>query len=174
MRWGVTSLPFAWRRLIHGRFTAKAPALRTADLERLARLAFNGGQPDPTGWPSAESLMEHYRDHFGATHRPMTLGDVAFGTVFDLEGAVQEGVDAVISLCRMGTHDVPADIEHHTLGLLDTSPDDNPNLVHLLDELTAGIEELHGEDKRGSSALAPPPTRPCAAWLPGSTNPARS
>lgn len=147
-RWGVTALPFAWRRLIHGRVTATAPALRTADLEHLARLAFNGGEPDPTGWPGAASLLGHYRDTFGVSHRPMTLGDVVFGTVFDLEGAVHEGVDAVISLCRMGTHDVPADIEHHTLGLLDTSPDDNPNLVHLLDELTAGIEELHGEDKR--------------------------
>ncbi len=48
----------------------------------------------------------------------------------------------VISLCRMGTSDVPADVEQHTIGLIDTGPQDNPNLEFVLRDTAATIADL--------------------------------
>ena len=141
-RWGATALPFAWRRILHGRRTYTEPALTVADLERLARLAVNGGRPGAHGWPGIGSLLPHYEQDWGDPPRRVTLGGVQFGNVHALADALADGVDAVISLCRMGTDDVPVPVEHHVLGLLDTTAEENPNLVFLLDDLVRGIGEL--------------------------------
>jgi hypothetical protein len=141
-RWGATALPFAWRRHLHGRRTYAAPALTVADLERLARLAANGARPDAHGWPGIGSMLPHYRQRFRDEPRRVTLAGVQFGNVHALADAVADGADTVISLCRMGTRDVTAPVQHHVLGLLDSTPDENPNLVFLLDDLVHGIAEL--------------------------------
>src|SRR5947207_3337566 len=46
--------------------------------------------------------------------------------------AVQSGNDVVVSPCRMGTDDVPGDVEDQVVGLIDSGGADNPNLSFLL------------------------------------------
>ena len=118
-----------WRRLLHGRRTYDHAALRAADLDTLARLAANGGQPDKDGWPGVGALVGHYEGHHPADRKLVDIEGVLFGNYAGLAGALAGGADTVVSLCRMGTHHVPAHVEHLVLGLLDTNEADNPNLA---------------------------------------------
>jgi ADP-ribosyl-[dinitrogen reductase] hydrolase len=54
-RWGMSAVPAAWRRILHG-----YPGLTGMDLERLAYLTARGGRSGKYGWP----LVDHidYRD----------------------------------------------------------------------------------------------------------------
>ncbi len=146
--WGATAVPFRWRRPLHGQVQAGQPVLGVADLDRLARLALGGGRPDGTGWPSTASLLPHYRSAWPA---PPVVADlvpgVRVGNVHALPEVLGE-VDAVVSLCRMGTDDVPAGIEHHVVGLLDSDAADNPNLALLLADTADLVAELAGEGRR--------------------------
>ena len=138
-RWGVTAVPMAWRRLLHGH-AFDGTRWSIADLERNARLAFRGGRSDATGWPSTPSMLPHYEVDWPAAPLRKVLGGVEFGNVHAVGEAVADGADVVVSLCRMGTDDVPDPVEHHVLGLLDTKPDDNPNAVFLVADLLGAID----------------------------------
>jgi protein-tyrosine phosphatase len=146
-RWGVTAVPFAWRRRLHGRRDYTQPPLHIADLERLARLASRGGPDTPPSWPAIESMLPHYHHNWPDQPRRTTVAGVEFGNVHALPDALAAGADTVISLCRMGTNDVPPDIEHHVLGLLDTTAEENPNTVLLLTDLTDGLHTLTAEGR---------------------------
>jgi ADP-ribosylglycohydrolase len=127
--WGATAVPWEWRRPLHGRRTYDQPPQRLATLDAEARLALWGGQPDRNGWPGVPSMLPHY----GAQHGPNTALCVQLTDQVLIGGAralpqVAAEVDAVVSLCRMGTHDVPDCLEHLVVGLLDSSPEENPNL----------------------------------------------
>lgn len=140
-RWGATAVPLHWRRLVHGRRTYGAPVERSADLERQARLAFRGGATDAQGWPAVDSLLPHYAEAWPAPPHRVELAGIWFGNVAALEGALADGADLVVSLCRMGTADVPDGVEHHVLGLLDSSADQNPNAAFLLADLAHSLDE---------------------------------
>lgn len=146
-RWGTTVLPFAWRRLLHGHRVYGQPRLDAADIERLARLAYAGGPPQLAGWPAIDTMVPQYLQHWPDQPRHVSLGDVEFGNVHALQGALADGADTVISLCRMGTAEVPAGVEHHTLGLLDTTPEENPNVVLLLAEIVDGLQTMVDEGR---------------------------
>ena len=131
-RWGATALPLAWRSVLRGQRINGQPELRASDLETLARRAVAGGAGDRQGWPGVDRLVPYYLDRFGAGPLPQQLFGVRFGGVGGLSAALQSGADVVVSLCRMGTKDVPADVEHQVVGLIDTDAADNPNLAFLL------------------------------------------
>ena len=141
-RWGATAVPFKWRGALNGRSTYTDPTLTVADLDRLARLTHRGGQPDGNGWPGRASMLDHYRNAFPAEPLVVELGGVRFGNAAGLQLALDGGADAVVSLCRMGTQDVPEGVEHHVVGMLDTTSEENPNLVLLLADTTDGIAAL--------------------------------
>jgi len=147
-RWGATAVPFRWRRVIHGRRTYDAPVERGADLERLARLAFRGGMPDREGWPGGSRMLPLYSVLWPAEPLRVTLDGIQFGNVAALPDALADGAEVVISLCRMGTSDVPPEVEHLVLGLLDTTPEENPNAAFVLADLTDGLADLVAEGKR--------------------------
>ena len=141
-RWGATAVPFKWRGALNGRSTYTDPTLTVADLDRLARLTHRGGQPDGNGWPGRASMLDHYRNAFPAEPLVVELDGVRFGNAAGLQLALDGGADAVVSLCRMGTQDVPEGVEHHVVGMLDTTSEENPNLVLLLADTTDGIAAL--------------------------------
>ena len=64
-RWGATAIPLAWRRRLHGRRTYDEPSIPGRELDSMARLAANGGQPDPKGWPGVEHLVPGYIRDYG-------------------------------------------------------------------------------------------------------------
>jgi protein-tyrosine phosphatase len=146
--WGGTAVPLAWRQSLHGRMNYDSPPLRAADLDRMARLASSRGISDPTGWPQIDSMLPYYREHFPA--RPLATAVDNWLTVGNVH-ALKEQVattDVVVSLCRMGRHDVPEGIEHQVVGLLDTYVADNPNLAFILTDTADFIASCVARGKR--------------------------
>jgi len=105
--WGYSAVPLEWRRQVFG-----WPGYRDADLLRVADAIRRGGvdRIDPTAWPHAD----HFAENAGWPHtdslavHPHDDGvvlsgiDAAYGTVA-IPGA---RIDAVVSLCRVGAHDL--------------------------------------------------------------------
>jgi ADP-ribosyl-[dinitrogen reductase] hydrolase len=140
-RWGASAVPFRWRRMLHG-----WPGLRARDLVRLGVLSASGGRPDVVGWPIAP-VLETYGDL--AYVAPLPGDDaVLLGSLPALDEAVAR-VDAVVSLCRVGARQVPPDVEHHEVWLVDQSGHGaNPNLDFVIDDAVDAVRTLRAEGKR--------------------------
>jgi ADP-ribosyl-[dinitrogen reductase] hydrolase len=140
-RWGASAIPFAWRRMLHG-----WPGLRAGDLTRLAILTARQGRPMGNGWPTAD-IVEGYGDPHFLVPLPGDDG-VLLGNLTSLADAVEQ-VDAVVSLCRVGTAQVPAGLEHHEVWLVDEADESsNPNLAFAIDDGVEAIRTLRAEGKR--------------------------
>ncbi|MDP8932316.1 MAG: ADP-ribosylglycohydrolase family protein [Actinomycetota bacterium] len=140
-RWGASAVPFRWRRRLHG-----WPGYRDRDLVRLAVLSVRGGRPDPAGWPSAPDLLDYYTET--GPHQPFLTplpGDD--GVILGNAAALPRSkVDAVVSLCRMGTHQVPDAVEHHEVFLVDEEGA-NPNLAFAVCDAVDAIAALREEGR---------------------------
>ncbi len=117
-RWGVSSIPLEWRRRLHG-----WPGLRDQDLTASVWQALFG-QP----WPSA---FEHDPFLESAVPHPFDQ-QVWLGGLAGLR-PLPAGVDAVVSLCRVGSDQGPqppvAHDDHLNVWLVDSDdPAVNPNL----------------------------------------------
>jgi hypothetical protein len=141
-RWGVSAVPFHWRRQLHG-----WPGYRCRDLVRLAVLTAQGGTPTPGGWPVADALLPAYAGPHAEPAQPAALPSdhgVELGPITALAGV---DADAVISLCRVGPADVPPGAEHLEVLLVDEAAA-NPNLAQVLDDTADAIAALRAEGKR--------------------------
>ena len=68
----------------------------------------------------------------------------------DAGGDPPAGVDLVVSLCRMGTRDVPADVERVDVWLIDqvaTISQDNPNLDFVIDDTARFVAAARDEGR---------------------------
>jgi protein-tyrosine phosphatase len=80
------------------------------------------------------------------TRHPYDDG-VWLGGVDALRG-LPEGVDAVVSLCRVGNEDVPQGIPHVEVRLIDSEmPDTNANLDFVLSEAAKIVAQLRQEGR---------------------------
>lgn len=140
-RWGASAVPAEWRRIVHG-----SPGLRATDLVRLSALAANGGAPDADGWPTAERFEYAAHGDLSALVRHPHDDGVWLGAVGALD-ALPDEVDAVISLCRVGSAQVPARIlDHIEVWMLeDEDPENNPNLDFVLVDTVDEIAALRAE-----------------------------
>ncbi len=75
------------------------------------------------------------------------LYGVRWGGIAGITTALETGADVVISLCRMGSRDIPGKIEHRVVGFIDGDDADNPNLAFLLAD-TADFINLRVADGR--------------------------
>ncbi|MFU8947547.1 ADP-ribosylglycohydrolase family protein [Mycetocola zhadangensis] len=142
-RFGASAVPASWRRAIHG-----WPGLRGSDLVRLAILAANGGDADAYGWPRAERFdYSSYGDVSTLVRHPHD-NRVWLGAVGSLD-ALPDSIDAVVSLCRVGSAQVPARISDHIeVWLVDSSdPSKNPNLKFVLEDAADAIAAYRAEGK---------------------------
>ena len=149
-RWGATAVPLAWRRRLHGRRIYGEPTLVAADLDAMVRLAVGHGRPDRSGWPGVANI------DYGSM--PALCGELDgawFGNFGGVRDAVDEGATLVVSLCRMGTADVPDDVEHHTVGLIDTTAADNPNAAFVLLDTARTIDEPRRSRRADVHSLRP-------------------
>jgi len=145
-RWGASAVPASWRRKLHG-----WPGVRARDLVRLGVLTARRGQPDAQGWPSGATL-----DYSGWPRRSVVVRSPHDDQLW-LSGVASlaqlpEGVDAVVSLCRLGIDDLPAAAvqaeDHVEIWLVDDPrPDRNPHLDYVLTEASDAIRELRSEGK---------------------------
>ncbi|TFD51101.1 ADP-ribosylglycohydrolase family protein [Cryobacterium sp. Hh7] len=132
-RWGASAVPAAWRRIVHG-----WPGLTAADLVRLGERIYGGEEKerfDYTYLGDVSTLVQHPHDE-----------GVWIGAAGALDVLPPE-VDAVVSLCRVGTKQVPGRIRHVVeVRLIDE--DDakyNPNLDFVLRDTVAAIVDLRTE-----------------------------
>ena len=150
-RWGASAVPWAWRRHLHG-----WPGLAADDLVRLGVLAARDGAPDAIGWPSVDSLADWAR-----TQEPVPLcvpleasgpdahGGILIGNLLGIDEAVSRGVDAVVSLCRVGRAEVPTGVEHATFWLVDQVAEEaNPNLEVVVEDAARAVADLRREGRR--------------------------
>jgi ADP-ribosyl-[dinitrogen reductase] hydrolase len=146
-RWGASAVPGEWRRIVHG-----WPGLGAADLVRLGVQAASGGQ-SVAG--SRQARPAHGSDAFidyGYLGDVSTLvrhphdSGVWLGAAGALE-ALPDEVDAVVSLCRVGSAQVPERIRHRVEVRLidDDDPAKNPNLDFVLTDTVAVIAALRAE-----------------------------
>jgi len=144
--YGASAVPAQWRRQLHG-----WPGLRARDMVRLGVLTARGGTSDSAGWPlGARMDYSEYREPDALAQDPHDA-HVWLGGV-DALGNLPEGVNAVVSLCRLGDRQVPAQGvdagDHIEVWLIDESePDKNPNLDFVLTDAVAAIEMLRAEGK---------------------------
>jgi len=139
--YGSSTIPFDWRRTLHG-----WPGLRARDLTRLAYLTANDGQPGPGGWPSAERLSSYN----GASTRTAPHPDDP-GVLLGAVGALRPGIaDAVVSLCRLGATQAPltgvTPPDHLEVWLVDDE-DANNNLPLILRDTAFAVQQLRNEGK---------------------------
>ncbi len=137
--WGAAQVPLVWQRTLHG-----WPGLRVNDLTRLAVLAARGGRPDRVGWPAGATVSTEYFRHTAAVPHPHDAG-VWLGSQSAL-AALPPSVGAVVSLCRVGRHEVPSGVEAIQVWLVD-QPCANANLERTLVDAAAVIAQLRAEGK---------------------------
>lgn len=142
-RWGMSAVPAAWRRVLHG-----WPGIRSIELERLAYLTARHGRPGKYSWPHVDHI-DYTRLQYGrpalATHPYDDGVHIAGATALDDPPAA---VDAVISLCLTGRTQVPAAAEHITFRIMDEAdPAQNPNLDFALLDAARLIVTLRDEGK---------------------------
>jgi ADP-ribosyl-[dinitrogen reductase] hydrolase len=142
-RWGMSAVPAAWRRILHG-----YPGLTGQDLERLAILIAHGGATIKYGWP----LVDHI------DYVPLEYGKPALARHPHDDGVwlssataldhLPDDVDVVVSLCLTGRTQVPSPVEHLNFRLMDEpDPAKNPNLDYVFTDLARTIATLRAEGK---------------------------
>lgn len=136
-RWGGTQVPLSWQRRLHG-----WPGITADTLVRRAALAARGGQADRVGWPTvAKVRSDHFRRTAPVRH-PHDPG-VWLGSQNALDH-LPDSVGAVVSLCRVGTAEIPAGVEGIRVWLIDQDGE-NLNLDHTLTDAADIIAELRAE-----------------------------
>ncbi|MDQ0785716.1 ADP-ribosylglycohydrolase family protein [Streptomyces sp. B3I8] len=143
-RWGCSGIPLRWQQDVNG-----WPALTGVDLVRLAVRTARGGRDDSAGWPSAGRLpVPADAPRAFAVPHPLDPG-VVLGNLALLQGSAPVDVDAVVSLCRMGTDPVlpGTDAEHVRVWLVD-SDKQNANLHYVVDQAAREVLRLRKEGKR--------------------------
>jgi ADP-ribosyl-[dinitrogen reductase] hydrolase len=144
--YGVSAVPAAWRRKLHG-----WPGLRARDLARLGVMTARGGQVDPAGWPLGSRVdYSAYKGRAALARHPHDEG-VWLGGVDALDNLPDE-VNAVVSLCRLGAAQVPAPGvpagDHVEVWLIDEPErDKNPNLDFVLTDAADTVAALRAEGK---------------------------
>ena len=135
---GGSAVPLAWKRRLHG-----WPGIDANQLTRLACLAVRHGRTDREGWPRAERATVYPYSDFLFLH-PHDA-DVWIGSIAALDRLPVE-VDAVVSLCRVGTRQVPPGLESVQVWLID-QPNRNDNLDFVLAEVADAIAALRAEGR---------------------------
>ncbi|MEN8583115.1 ADP-ribosylglycohydrolase family protein [Burkholderia sp. RS01] len=143
--YGFSAVPFEWRRHLHG-----WPGLRARDLMMLGmELAAGVGRlvsewpravtQDYSMWGRTDVLVQHPHDD-----------GVWLGGVRSVARVAELGIDAVVSLCRLGTEDVPnvAAADHATFWVVDSfDAGDNAHPAFVLREAAAAVERYRAEGK---------------------------
>jgi ADP-ribosyl-[dinitrogen reductase] hydrolase len=140
-RWGASVVPPQWQRILHG-----WPGMRSRDLFNLAIHIVTGARDDESGWPGAEFFdYSSFGDLSTLVKHPHDDG-IWLGGVGTLETA---DVDAVVSLCRIGTAQAHVAPENHVeVWLVDRNdPASNPNLDLVLRSAVDAVAAFRAERK---------------------------
>ena len=143
--YGYTAVPFGWRRRLHG-----WPGLRARDLMMLGMELGRGEGRRPAFWPRAERQDYSMWSRTDALAQHPHDAGVWLGGVGSLGLVAELGIDAVVSLCRLGTADVPgvAAEDHATFWIIDSPvEDDNAHTGVVLRDAASAVEHFRSEGK---------------------------
>lgn len=138
-RWGGTQVPLTWQRKLHG-----WPGIGADEIVRRAVLAARRGRTDRLGWPTAPVVQSGHLRHTAPVRHPFDDG-VWLGSQNAL-AELPASVEAVVSLCRVGTAEISGAVEGLRVWLIDEKGA-NLNLDHTLADAAALIAELRSEGK---------------------------
>ncbi|MCG7524011.1 ADP-ribosylglycohydrolase family protein [Streptomyces sp. OfavH-34-F] len=143
-RWGSSAVPLAWQNKVHG-----WPTNSSTDLIRLAVLTARTGQDDRDGWPSAPRVTTPVSSGKAFTVRHPHDPDLILGNLALTEHPGPAPVDAVVSLCRVGSDPIltTTDVQHVRVWLVDKSGT-NSHLHFTLDQAAREVLRLRQEGKR--------------------------
>ena len=135
-RWGATAVPARWAIRLHG-----WPGYRAKDLVRLAVLAARKGRSasDQDGWPETDEMVGHYAARWPAEPLVQPLGEDDGVLLANVYGAVNARADVIVSLCRMGRHDVAAGQALEVRLVDEDEPGANPNLDFVLKDGSSDV-----------------------------------
>ena len=136
--YGGSAVPLSWQRKLHG-----WPDCNASDLARRSALAARGGSADAEGWPTAKHQPVYAQSDHLAQHPHDDR--VWIGSLAALD-RLPDDVDAVVSLCRVGTEQVPAHCESVQVWLIDREGR-NPNLEFVLIEAADVVARLRAEGR---------------------------
>ena len=144
-RYGASSVPTQWRRMVHG-----WPGLSAHDLIELAVSTHAGGRRHGL-WPSVASMSDPSIPQLGLPH-PIDP-DIVLGTISDLSRVAELDVQAVVSLCPLGLQDIPAEgmsrRDHLEFWINDDDEEEsNPHLDFVLDDVSSALRQFRAEGKR--------------------------
>jgi ADP-ribosylglycohydrolase/predicted protein tyrosine phosphatase len=144
--YGASAVPAQWRRLLHG-----WPGLHARDLVSLAVMTARGGKPDSAGWPVSDK-MDYSTFRYSNVLAQHPHDDHVWLGGVDALTHLPDGVNAVVSLCRLGKAEVPAPgvaaSDHIEVWLIDESdPAKNPNLDFVLTDAAAAVAALRDEGR---------------------------
>jgi ADP-ribosyl-[dinitrogen reductase] hydrolase len=118
--YGASAVPLEWRMLLHG-----WPGITAHGLVALASAIERKGKPDGFDFTYPGSPVDTFAYH--PYDRAVLLGGI--GALRQLP----DGVDAVVSLCRLADEDMRHDMPHVEVRLIDRSErDENPHLDYVL------------------------------------------
>ncbi|MFZ0832514.1 MAG: ADP-ribosylglycohydrolase family protein [Mycobacterium sp.] len=128
--YGASAVPLQWRMLLHG-----WPDLTAHGLAKLATDVARKGAPDDFDFRYPHSAVDLCARH------PYDDG-VVLGGIGALRN-LPDGVNAVVSLCRLADDDMRGDIPHVEVRLIDRPEhDENPHLDHVLLDTVRTIERF--------------------------------
>lgn len=148
-RWGASAVPQQWQAPLHGwgipqPFNELAGA---AALTGLATLIVRGGRPDGTGWPTGERVDYAPWAVRGTCVPHPSVRGVWIGDAGAVENPPPE-IDAVVSLCRVGSAQVPSSMVSHVARLIDSTPAGNPNVDFVIDDAARTVLRLRDQGHR--------------------------
>lgn len=142
--YGVSAVPFEWRRRLHG-----WPGLTALDLQRLGMELGRGDGPRSGFWPAVERY--DHSDWVAASAIDVVPHPADSGVLLGAAPAIsRDDYDAVVSLCRMGTADanVPSE-DHARFWLIDAAgADNNAHLEFVLRDAAEAVAAFRAEGKR--------------------------
>jgi ADP-ribosylglycohydrolase len=142
--YGVSAVPFEWRRRLHG-----WPGLTALDLQRLGMELGRGEGPRNGSWPNIDRF-DHSR-YVSPSEVEVVAHPADTGVLLGAAPAIsRDDYDAVVSLCRMGTADANVPTEDHArFWLIDSAlAQDNAHLEFVLQDAADAVAAFRGEGKR--------------------------
>lgn len=133
--YGASAVPLEWRILLHG-----WPGITAHDLVALASAIERKGTPDGFDFTYPGSPIDTFAYH--PYDEKVLLGGVG------VLRRLPDGVNAVVSLCRLADDDIRHDMPHTEVRLIDRPEhDENPHLDHVLLDTVRLIEGLRAQGR---------------------------
>lgn len=140
-KWGASGIPQEWLAPLHG-WGVQGPG--APELIRLATQIVQGGRTE--GWPHVATVdYDSWSPRATCVEHPL-VERVWIGDALALDH-LPEAVDAVVSLCRIGTEQVPAHLTSHAVRLIDSTDAENPNLDFVINDAARTVLRLREEGR---------------------------